>query len=239
MDLNLKIKLRESGSDFALDAGALVLADQGCCCIDEFDKMSGQVCGLFKFMNFHLNIISKHAALLEAMEQQQISVAKAGVVCTLPARTAIIAAANPVGGHYNRAKTVAENLKMGSAILSRFDLVFILIDKPDEEQDERLTEHVMALHSKHLGNQVAKFQTRGGSAQTLAGTQGIGQLAERLAPSPGLLMSFLLVIVLILFYDFCLYQVKMKIHYRSHCFESTLLMQDATSTQNWVRLLNR
>merc|ERR1712013_452995 len=56
---------------------------------------------------------------------------------------------------------------------------------PDEEQDERLTEHVMALHSKHLGNQVAKFQTRGGSAQTLAGTQGLGQLAERLAPSPG------------------------------------------------------
>ena len=190
-------------------------------------------------MNFHLNIFSKHAALLEAMEQQQISVAKAGVVCTLPARTAIIAAANPVGGHYNRAKTVAENLKMGSAILSRFDLVFILIDKPDEEQDERLTEHVMALHSKHLGNQVAKFQTRGGSAQTLAGTQGIGQLAERLAPSPGLLMLFLLVIVLILFCDFCLYKVKMKIHYRNHCFESTLPMQDATSTQNWVRLLNR
>ena len=237
MDLKLKLKLRESGSDFALDAGALVLADQGCCCIDEFDKMSGQVCGLF--MNFHINIFSKHAALLEAMEQQQISVAKAGVVCTLPARTAIIAAANPVGGHYNRAKTVAENLKMGSAILSRFDLVFILIDKPDEEQDERLTEHVMALHSKHLGNQVAKFQTRGGSAQTLAGTQGIGQLAERLAPSPGLLMLLLLVFVLILFCDFCLYKVKMKIHYRNHCFESTLLMQDATSTQSWGRLLNR
>ena len=202
MDLKHQLQLRESGSDFALDAGALVLADQGCCCIDEFDKMSGQVCSLF--MNFHLNIFSKHAALLEAMEQQQISVAKAGVVCTLPARTAIIAAANPVGGHYNRAKTVAENLKMGSAILSRFDLVFILIDKPDEEQDERLTEHVMALHSKHLGNQVAKFQTRGGSAQTLAGTQGIGQLAERLAPSPGLLM-LLFVIVLILFCDFCLF----------------------------------
>jgi len=159
---------REAGSDFALDAGALVLADQGCCCIDEFDKMAGQ-----------------HAALLEAMEQQQISVAKAGVVCTLPARTSIIAAANPVGGHYNQAKTVAENLKMGSALLSRFDLVFILIDKPDEEQDQRLTEHVMALHSKHLGSGVAETQTRGGSAQILASTQGIGQLAERLAPAPG------------------------------------------------------
>ena len=119
------------------------------------------------------------------MEQQQISVAKAGVVCTLPARTSIIAAANPVGGHYNQAKTVAENLKMGSALLSRFDLVFILIDKPDEEQDQRLTEHVMALHSKHLGIGVAETQTRGGSAQILASTQGIGQLAERLAPAPG------------------------------------------------------
>ena len=120
------------------------------------------------------------------MEQQQISIAKAGVVCTLPARTSIIAAANPVGGHYNQAKTVAENLKMGSALLSRFDLVFILIDKPDEEQDQRLTEHVMALHSKHHGRGVAETQTRGGSAQILASTQGIGQLAERLAPAPGL-----------------------------------------------------
>ena len=92
-----------------------------------------------------------------------------------------------MGGHYNRAKTVAENLKMGSALLSRFDLVFILIDKPDEEQDQRLTEHVMALHSKHLGKRVAETQLRGGSAQTLASTQGIGQLAERLAPAPGLL----------------------------------------------------
>ena len=129
----------------------------------------------------------QHAALLEAMEQQQISVAKAGVVCTLPARTAIIAAANPVGGHYTRSKTVAENLKMGSALLSRFDLVFILIDKPDEEQDQRLTEHVIALHSKHLGSRVAETQVRGGCAQTLASTQGIGQLAERLAPTPGLI----------------------------------------------------
>lgn len=71
-------------------------------------------------------------ALLEAMEQQSVSVAKAGVVCSLPARTSVLAAANPVGGHYNRAKTVSENLKMGSALLSRFDLVFILLDQPNE-----------------------------------------------------------------------------------------------------------
>jgi DNA helicase MCM8 len=66
------------------------------------------------------------------MEQQSVSVAKAGVVCSLPARTSVLAAANPVGGHYNRAKTVSENLKMGSALLSRFDLVFILLDQPNE-----------------------------------------------------------------------------------------------------------
>lgn len=72
-----------------------------------------------------------HQALLEAMEQQSVSIAKAGIVCTLPARASIIAAANPVGGHYNKAKSVPENLRMGSALLSRFDLIFILLDKPD------------------------------------------------------------------------------------------------------------
>jgi DNA helicase MCM8 len=68
-------------------------------------------------------------ALLEAMEQQRISIAKAGIVSSLSARTSVLAAANPCGGHYNRAKTVVENLKMSPALLSRFDLIFILLDK--------------------------------------------------------------------------------------------------------------
>ncbi|KAJ1647776.1 hypothetical protein LPJ64_000876 [Coemansia asiatica] len=123
--------VKEAGSgDFALEAGALVLSDMGCCAIDEFDKIG-----------------SEHSALLEAMEQQSISIAKGGLVCSLPARTSVIAAANPAGGHYNKAKTVSENLKINSALLSRFDLVFILLDSPDAEMDRFLSEHVMALHS--------------------------------------------------------------------------------------------
>lgn len=121
---------KTNGNEYTLEAGALVLGDQGTCCIDEFDKMTGQ-----------------HQALLEAMEQQSISLAKAGVVCTLPARTSILAAANPVGGHYNRAKTVSENIKLGPALLSRFDLVFLLLDRPDMAVDVLLTEHIMGLHA--------------------------------------------------------------------------------------------
>ena len=160
-----------SGGEYSLEAGALVLGDQGCCCIDEFDKMTTQ-----------------HQAILEAMEQQTISLAKAGIVCSLPARTSVLAAANPVGGHYNKGKTVSENLKMGGALLSRFDLVFILLDKPDEERDQMLSEHVMSLHSKKTGAVTARRMPNG-TIQASQNSQNVSRifsdttLSERLKVS--------------------------------------------------------
>uniref|UniRef100_A0A668AST1 DNA helicase MCM8 n=1 Tax=Myripristis murdjan TaxID=586833 RepID=A0A668AST1_9TELE len=132
--LTVSLSRDPTSGDYALEAGALVLADQGLCCIDEFDKLGNQ-----------------QQALLEAMEQQSVSLAKAGIVSSLPARTSVIAAANPTGGHYNRGKTVSENLKMGSALLSRFDVVFLLLDIPEESHDRRLSEHVMATRTGRGG----------------------------------------------------------------------------------------
>ena len=86
-------------------------------------------------------------ALLGPLEQQEVCVAKAGLVASLPARTSLLAAANPAGGQYNRAKTLLQNLKMSAAMLSRFDIIFVLLDQPDHRRDERLSEHVMAMHS--------------------------------------------------------------------------------------------
>ncbi|XP_057636985.1 DNA helicase MCM8 isoform X2 [Chionomys nivalis] len=169
--LTVTLSKDSSSGDFALEAGALVLGDQGICGIDEFDKMGNQ-----------------HQALLEAMEQQSISLAKAGVVCSLPARTSIIAAANPVGGHYNKAKTVSENLKMGSALLSRFDLVFILLDTPNEQHDHLLSEHVIAIRAgkqKTISSATVARTLSQDSNTSVLEVVSEKPLSERLKVAPG------------------------------------------------------
>jgi replicative DNA helicase Mcm len=115
-----------------LEAGALVLADKGIACIDEIDKMRNE----------------DRVAIHEAMEQQTVSVAKGGIVATLNARTAILAAANPALGRYDPYRTVAENISLPITILSRFDLIFVLRDVPDKDYDSKMSEHMLKLHAK-------------------------------------------------------------------------------------------
>ena len=136
-----------------------MLADQGICGIDEFDKMT-----------------CDPSSLLEAMEQQQISIAKSGIATSLKCRSAILAAANPKAGKYRREKTVAENLKLSSALISRFDLIFILFDKHDQLVDLGIAEQVLSARgtSNHHLNVSRANRGRG------QGTEGLLSLEAKL-----------------------------------------------------------
>ena len=130
--------IRGSDNEFYLEGGAMVLADGGCVCIDEFDKMRDE----------------DRVAIHEAMEQQTISIAKAGITAVLNSRTAVLAAANPPSGRYDDLKSAQENIDLQTTILSRFDMIFIVRDERLYERDMQIADHVLNIHAG-VGDELA------------------------------------------------------------------------------------
>ena len=130
--------IRERSGTMMLEAGTVVLADKGLACIDEFDKMRSE----------------DRSALHEAMEQQTVSVAKGGIIATLNARTAILAAANPQFGKYDTHRNITENINIPTPLLTRFDLVFAIRDDPEPTKDSQLAEYILDIHKTQITKSV-------------------------------------------------------------------------------------
>lgn len=131
--LTAYVRRNPATHEWTLEAGALVLADQGVCLIDEFDKMND----------------ADRTSIHEAMEQQSISISKAGIVTSLQARCAVIAAANPIGGRYDPSMTFSENVALSEPIMSRFDILCVVKDEFDPMQDQLLARFVVDSHIRH------------------------------------------------------------------------------------------
>lgn len=145
--------VRNAKGEFYLEGGAMVLADGGIVCIDEFDKMRP----------------ADRVAIHEAMEQQTISVAKAGITTVLNSRSSVLAAANPVFGRYDDFKSASENIDLMTTILSRFDVIFLVRDVREEERDRMICQHVMGVHINSSGSANVEARFSAGVESTDAG----------------------------------------------------------------------
>jgi len=151
--LTAYVRRNPTTKEWTLEAGALVLADRGICLIDEFDKMND----------------ADRTSIHEAMEQQSISISKAGIVTSLQARCAVIAAANPIGGRYDPSMTFADNVDLTEPILSRFDVLCVVRDTVDPVQDERLANFVVESHIRHHpSNDLEEMERQGLEADSIA-----------------------------------------------------------------------
>jgi DNA replication licensing factor MCM2 len=159
-------------AEWTLEGGALVLADKGVCLIDEFDKMNDQ----------------DRTSIHEAMEQQTISISKAGIVTTLQARCAVIAAANPIGGRYNGTVPFSQNVELTEPILSRFDILCVVRDTVDPAEDERLASFVVNSHGRAhpVMNSAAGSQTQdsgkktNGESMDIDSQKPVGEISQEL-----------------------------------------------------------
>ena len=156
--LTAYVQRSQMTKEWTLEAGALVLADKGVCLIDEFDKMNDQ----------------DRTSIHEAMEQQTISISKAGIVTSLKARCAVIAASNPIGGRYDPSMTFSENVDLTEPILSRFDVLCVVRDTVDPAQDEHLARFVVASHmSSHPDAKQEEHDNMKTTEEALASTTAL------------------------------------------------------------------
>ncbi|KRX22824.1 DNA replication licensing factor MCM2 [Trichinella nelsoni] len=170
--------------EWTLEAGALVIADKGVCLIDEFDKVYNAICVRLELSLLERNILTQmneqdRTSIHEAMEQQSISVSKAGVVASLQARCSVIAAANPIAGRYDQSRTFVENVDLSEPILSRFDILCVVRDTVDVLDDERLAKFVVGSHMRHHpDNDVNKNTSQDPPTQMSSADENVTQFDE-------------------------------------------------------------